>query len=368
MVVPEQHHALDQRLVGDQHLLDPPVAQLAALLLHRPHDLQRLAVDAGLALRPRPPAAGGATSAGPWSSHAGAGVSGLRPRIAEQTIDGGGVVLRLEGADFGRRRAEARCATADAAPRRSPSPAPPAPAAPATGRRTVPPRLPRNHADRGGGPWRHSYCGGLPGRRRPRTRGRPARRTRRARRRRAGEALGEQLVHAFALVGAQRRLKLRSRAQGFLLLIGAQPRELIDQRRRPSPCRSAAACSSAADLLAQPSGSRAAARDASRHTGRAGRAAPRAGRSSSVEIVRPPPRAGWAAAPGGGGGGGMAPRTPAARSSSGRRSPRGRSSSAAATGRAGAASGAATCQMPSEKSVNSFDVSRRRSPAVTLEP
>ena len=32
--MPEQRHLLDQRLVGREHLLDPPGAQLAGLLLN----------------------------------------------------------------------------------------------------------------------------------------------------------------------------------------------------------------------------------------------------------------------------------------------------------------------------------------------
>ena len=110
MVVPEQHHALDQRLVGRQHLLDPPVAQFAPLLLDRPRDLQGLAVDAGIALRLGalglghllPLAQGGGPLANPgrWR----------RDRLAaigrHHTVDRRDRILRGEGFDGGRRAAK----------------------------------------------------------------------------------------------------------------------------------------------------------------------------------------------------------------------------------------------------------------------
>ena len=87
MVVPEQHHALGERLVGDQHLLDPPVAQLAALLLQRPlGGLQRLAVDAGFffasAASARAACCWRRSSAGPSFSQPGGGVMASRRTLA----------------------------------------------------------------------------------------------------------------------------------------------------------------------------------------------------------------------------------------------------------------------------------------------
>jgi hypothetical protein len=105
MAVPEHHHPLDQRLVGRQHLLDPPAAQLAPC--PAPAAISGFAVDAGLALgfgRLLLAADLGRALVQPRRCRR----SGLRPGIAEETVDGGGVVLRLEGADLGRSCAEAR--------------------------------------------------------------------------------------------------------------------------------------------------------------------------------------------------------------------------------------------------------------------
>ena len=47
--MPEQHHPLDQRLLGNEHLVDPPELQITPLVLARLND--RLpAFRAGLAL------------------------------------------------------------------------------------------------------------------------------------------------------------------------------------------------------------------------------------------------------------------------------------------------------------------------------
>jgi len=63
-----------------------------------------------------------------------------------------------------------------------------------------------------------------------RTRGtRPGAPTRRPPHRRCGQALGQNLVHAFALLGLELGFELGKRTQGFLLHIGAQLGELIDQ-------------------------------------------------------------------------------------------------------------------------------------------
>ena len=108
MIVPEQNHTFDQRLVCRQHFLDPPVLELAALLLDRPHDLELPAVDAVLALRFGRlllAANFGRSQVQPFRRRR----PGRAPDIAEQTIDGGGVVELLEGVDLGRRGAE-RCA------------------------------------------------------------------------------------------------------------------------------------------------------------------------------------------------------------------------------------------------------------------
>ena len=109
MVVPEQYHALDQRLVRDQHLLDPPVAQLAALLLHRPRDLKRLAVDTLLGCCLGLGRALSATDL--FRAEADPGRcrrSGLRPGCGQQPVDRGRVVLRFQSVNFGRCRAERR--------------------------------------------------------------------------------------------------------------------------------------------------------------------------------------------------------------------------------------------------------------------
>ncbi len=110
MVVPEHDHALGERLVGDQHLLDPPVAQFAALFLDRTGDLQRLAVDARLAFGRSAFGLCGLLAAAQlgWTlaQPARRRRDGLAPHAGQQAVDRGGIVLRLQGADFGRRRAE----------------------------------------------------------------------------------------------------------------------------------------------------------------------------------------------------------------------------------------------------------------------
>ena len=105
MVVPEQHHALGERLVGRQHLVDPPVAQLTALFLDRPHDLQLLAVDAGLAFGHRGlllAAKLGRPLVDPGRRRR----ERRAPDAAQQSIDRAGVVLGLQRANLGRRGAE----------------------------------------------------------------------------------------------------------------------------------------------------------------------------------------------------------------------------------------------------------------------
>src|SRR5437588_367288 len=47
------------------------------------------------------------------------------------------------------------------------------------------------------------------------------------------EAVRQNLVQAFALLGLELALELGERAQGFLLLLGALPGELVDQRIDP---------------------------------------------------------------------------------------------------------------------------------------
>ena len=105
MAMPEQGHALDQRLVGRNHLLDPPVLELSALLLDRPDDTQIFAVDPFLALGLRRSLATldlCRAEADPVRRRR----HRLPARVGEQTIDRGRIVESLEGVDFGRRRAE----------------------------------------------------------------------------------------------------------------------------------------------------------------------------------------------------------------------------------------------------------------------
>ena len=109
MVVPEQRHALDQRLVGDQHLLDPPVAQLTALLLDRPHDARGLllVVTGGAKLLDRLAlllAHGLQVLVDPARRRRDRGA----PRGREQTIDRRAIVEAGKGLDFGRSGAERR--------------------------------------------------------------------------------------------------------------------------------------------------------------------------------------------------------------------------------------------------------------------
>jgi hypothetical protein len=103
MVVPEQRHPLDLRLVGREHLLGPPVAQLAALLLDRPGDLERLAVDPLFLDRLLLQATdGGRSFVDPgWRRR-----QRVRTPVGHQAINCCGVVQRLDRSDLGRRRAE----------------------------------------------------------------------------------------------------------------------------------------------------------------------------------------------------------------------------------------------------------------------
>ena len=105
MVMPEQHHALGQRLIGSQHLLDPPVAQLAAFLLDGTHDLQLLAVDAGLLLGHRGlllAAQLGRPLVDPGRRRR----QGVAPHTGQQAVDRAGVILRLQRTNLGRSCAE----------------------------------------------------------------------------------------------------------------------------------------------------------------------------------------------------------------------------------------------------------------------
>src|SRR5215467_10650217 len=69
-----------------------------------------------------------------------------------------------------------------------------------------------------------------PSRARPRCRARSGRRSRRARAVvRLGHAVGQDLMHALALLWAELGLELGERAQRFLLLLGARLGDLIDQ-------------------------------------------------------------------------------------------------------------------------------------------
>ncbi len=104
MVVPEQRHLLDQRLVGGEHLLDPPGAQLAAMFAHLLlHDLRGLGLNAVLGgLCSRLLAQEGRTFVDPCRARS----QSLRMGLGKQAIDRGWIVERGQGLDLGRRCAE----------------------------------------------------------------------------------------------------------------------------------------------------------------------------------------------------------------------------------------------------------------------
>ena len=103
--MPEKGHALDQGLVGCHHLLDPPVLELAALLLDRPDDTEVPAVDALLALgfgRLLETLHLGRPEADPFRCRRHC----ISTYVGEETVDRRRIVDRFEGTDFGRRHAE----------------------------------------------------------------------------------------------------------------------------------------------------------------------------------------------------------------------------------------------------------------------
>ena len=234
MVVPEQRHPLDQRLVGDEHLLDPPVAQLARLLLYRPHDLERLAVDALLlARRLLRRAQLGRTFVDPGRRRR-QRVARARWRAADRPPRRSPSPRRRGSRPASRRRWRA---TADGGPRRSPSrwrrgsaaaataPSLPSAAAPPT-------KLPSTESDHVGSP--------LLGR----TRRRAVRRDRR-RASLTAVTLRQDLVQLGPLLGPELRRHLLDGAQVLLLLLGAQHASSGRPAHRSSPCRTSGFCSSA---------------------------------------------------------------------------------------------------------------------------
>ncbi len=127
---------------------------------------------------------------------------------------------RRESRPGSRRR---RCATGGGGPRRNPSPRRHVQAAATTGRRKAPPRHPRTHADRSLASWRCSYCGGRPDPGpAPPPGGRPT----------GGEARRSARIWCMRsrCSGLSWVCELVERTQIFLLLLGAQLRQLVDQR------------------------------------------------------------------------------------------------------------------------------------------